>query len=116
MTNNKATVERYMDGFRRSDHAAILACLTDDVERLIPGAFEIRGKTAFDTHIEDEGFIGPPEIAVARLVEEGDVVVAEGSVRTRRATARPRAWCSATCSRSPTAISRRLTSYLMETR
>ena len=90
MTDNKATVENYMDGFRRNDHAAILACLTDDVEWLIPGAFQISGKPAFDAHIEDaECFIGPPEIAVSRLVEEGDVVVAEGSVRTRRTDGTP---------------------------
>ena len=28
MTENKKTVERYMDGFRKSDHAQILSCLT----------------------------------------------------------------------------------------
>jgi hypothetical protein len=39
MTANKQTVERYMDGFRRTDRAQILSCLTDDVEWLIPGAF-----------------------------------------------------------------------------
>lgn len=31
MTDHQATVHRYMEGFRRSDHAAILDCLTDDV-------------------------------------------------------------------------------------
>ena len=116
MTNNKATVERYMDGFRRSDHAAILACLTDDVEWLIPGAFEIRGKTAFDGHIEDEGFIGPPEIAVARLVEEADVVVAEGSVRTRRADGTPLSLVFCDVFEMAGGKIQRLTSYLMETR
>jgi hypothetical protein len=30
MTENKRTVERYMDGFRTSDHAQILSCLTED--------------------------------------------------------------------------------------
>ena len=48
MSTNTRTVERYMEAFRRTDHAAILACLTDDVEWLIPGAFHTRGKTAFD--------------------------------------------------------------------
>src|SRR5687768_3760397 len=43
MTPNKSTVDRYMDGFRKSDHAQILSCLTDDVEWEIPGAFHIRG-------------------------------------------------------------------------
>jgi ketosteroid isomerase-like protein len=84
MTNNKKTVERYMDGFRRSDHEQILSCLTDDVEWEIPGAFHIHGKEAFDKHIEDDGFVGSPAITVSRLTEEDDVVVAEGSVRTQR--------------------------------
>jgi ketosteroid isomerase-like protein len=84
MTPNQKMVDRYMDGFRRSDHTQILSCLTDDVEWEIPGAFHIRGKEAFDKHIEDEGFVGSPAIIVTRLTEEGDVVVAEGSVRTQR--------------------------------
>jgi ketosteroid isomerase-like protein len=84
MTPNKAAVERYMEAYRRHDHAAILACLADDIEWEVPGAFQIRGKEAFDQHIESDCFIGPPEITVARLTEENDVVVAEGTVRTRQ--------------------------------
>ena len=84
MTQNKTTVERYMDGFRRGDHDQILACLTDDVEWKIPGLFHVQGREAFDKHIEDEAFVGRPEISVTRLVEEDDVVVAEGTVRTQR--------------------------------
>jgi len=84
MTENKKMVDRYMDGFRRSDHEQILSCLTDDVEWEIPGAFHTRGKAAFAEHIEDEGFVGSPAIAVTRLTEGDDVVVAEGSVRTQR--------------------------------
>ncbi len=36
MTENKRTVEKYMDGFRRSDHELILSCLTDDIEWEMP--------------------------------------------------------------------------------
>jgi hypothetical protein len=32
MTENKRTVDKYMNGFRRSDHAEILSCLTHDIE------------------------------------------------------------------------------------
>ena len=53
MTENKRTVERYMDGFRTSDHAQVLACLTDDVEWEMPGAFHLRGQEAFDKEIEN---------------------------------------------------------------
>src|SRR5688572_21078543 len=84
MTSNKQTVEIYMEGFRRTDHAMILACLTDDVEWEIPGAFHIHGKKEFDAHIEDDSFAGKPEITVSRLTEENDVVIAEGAVRTRK--------------------------------
>jgi ketosteroid isomerase-like protein len=84
MTENKKTIETYMEGFRRSDHAMVLACLTEDVEWEIPGFFQIRGKEAFDKHIEDEAFVGRPVITVSRMTEENDVVVAEGTVRTQR--------------------------------
>ena len=84
MSHNKTTVTTYMDGFRASDHARILSCLTEDVEWEIPGMFSIRGRNAFDKHIEDEGFVGRPAIVVTRMTEEADVVVAEGTVRTQR--------------------------------
>ena len=81
---NKQTVEAYMEAFRHTDHAAVLACLTDDVEWHIPGAFTIAGKEAFDKEIENDAFTGKPEITTTRLTEENDVVVAEGTVRTRK--------------------------------
>ena len=86
MTENKRVVEKYMEGFRRSDHAMVLSCLTDDVEWLIPGAFHLHGKKDFDREIVGQGFEPRPEITIARLTEENDVVVAEGAVRTRRTT------------------------------
>ena len=85
MSPNKQTVERYMEAFRRSDHAAVLDCLTDDVQWVIPGAVHLHGKEQFDGEIENPAFTGSPDIAVTRLVEEADVVVAEGSVRAMRA-------------------------------
>jgi uncharacterized protein len=84
MTDNKRTVEAYMEGFRRTDRPQILSCLSDDVEWEIPGVFHARGKPDFDKHIVDEGFVGSPEIDVTRLTEENDVVIAEGSVRAGR--------------------------------
>ena len=84
VTENKRTVDRYLEGFRRSDHAMVLSCLTDDVEWVIPGMFHIRGKVAFDREIENEAFSGSPTIVVTRLTEENNVVVAEGTVRAHR--------------------------------
>lgn len=84
MSENKRVIERYMEGFRRSDHEMVLSCLTDDVVWELPGAFRLEGKVAFDREIENPAFKGKPTIHVSRLVEEGDVVVAEGSVRAQR--------------------------------
>jgi len=84
MTENKKTVVRYMDGFRKSDHDQILSCLTDDVEWEMPGAFHLVGKNAFDKEIENDAFVGSPTIQITRMTEENNVVVAEGSVRCAR--------------------------------
>jgi ketosteroid isomerase-like protein len=89
MTENRRTVDRYMEAFHESDHAAILACLTDDVEWVLPGAFHHTGKEAFDQEIENPAFTGKPEIVVTRVVEEGDAVVTEGTVRAKWADGRP---------------------------
>ena len=37
MSQNKKTVQTFMDAFNISDHAALLSCLTDDIEWVIPG-------------------------------------------------------------------------------
>lgn len=84
MSRNKETVQKYMDAFARSDHAEILSCLTDDIEWVMPGAFHLAGKDAFDKEIENEAFVGSPTIHVTRMTEEQDVVVAEGSVTCAR--------------------------------
>lgn len=84
MSENKATVARYMDGFGKSDHAQILSCLSEDIEWDMPGAFHLVGRDAFDKEIENPAFIGRPSITISRMVEEDDVVVAEGAVRAQR--------------------------------
>ncbi|HKO22715.1 MAG TPA: nuclear transport factor 2 family protein [Candidatus Eisenbacteria bacterium] len=84
MSRNKQTVERYMEGFRRSDHAMILSCLTDDVVWDMPGAFHLVGKEAFDREVENPAFTGKPTITISRVIEENDVLVAEGAVQAKR--------------------------------
>jgi ketosteroid isomerase-like protein len=81
MTEKKRVVERYIEGFRAGDHEAILGCLTDDVVWEMPPYFKLGGKTAFDDAIENDASPGPPDIQLTRLIEEGDVVVAEAAVR-----------------------------------
>jgi ketosteroid isomerase-like protein len=73
------TVHRYMDGFRQSDHGAILACLTDDVVWKIHGFRATRGKAEFDTEIENPAFEGSPQLEVDRTLDAGDVIVVTGT-------------------------------------
>lgn len=84
MSENKQTVQNYMDAFARSDHTGVLACLTDDAEWIIPGAVHLKGKAAFDKEIENDAFVGRPTIGVTRMTEESGVVVAEGTVQCAR--------------------------------
>ncbi len=84
MTGNKKIVEIYMDGFNKSDHKQILSCLTDDIEWEMPGTFHLFGKESFDKEIENDAFIGSPAITITRMVEENNVVVAEGKVSARK--------------------------------
>lgn len=50
----------------------------------MPGAFHLFGKEAFDKEIENDAFVGSPTITINRMVEENDVVIAEGAVRVRK--------------------------------
>ncbi len=84
MSQNITTVNTYLDGFRRNDHPQILSCLTDDIRWTVFGAFQLTGKAAYDQAIDGAPeFIDPPELEVVRMVEQGDVVMAElvGTVR-----------------------------------
>jgi ketosteroid isomerase-like protein len=80
----KGIVGTYFDGFRRSDHETVLACLTDDVAWDLPGYAHLTGKDAFDRAIENEEFVGRPTLAVDRMIEEGDTVVAIGDGEATR--------------------------------
>lgn len=114
MSRNKQTVQRYMDAFTKSDHAEALSCLTDDVEWVIPGAFHLTGKVAFDKEIENDAFVGSPTIRVTRMTEEHDVVVAEGSVRSAKRDGGLLNADFCDVFEMQNAKIRRLTSYLME--
>ncbi len=70
-SRNKQTVERYLAGFRRTDHEQILECLTDDITWTVLGAFHLEGKEAYDAAIEGPGFAGDPELDVVRMVATG---------------------------------------------
>ena len=77
--SRKDAVHAYFEGFRRSDHAAILGLLTEDVVWDLPGFRHLEGKEAFDGEIENPDFEGRPILVIDRLVEENDTVVAIGT-------------------------------------
>jgi ketosteroid isomerase-like protein len=89
MSDRKRLVETYFEGFRRSDHPMVLACLTDDVVWDLPGFKHLEGREAFDGEIENPDFSGSPALVVDRLVEEGDTVVAIGTGRGNHREAGP---------------------------
>jgi hypothetical protein len=72
-STRKAAVEAYFDGFRGSNHDAILRLLTDDVVWDLPGFKHLEGKDAFDGEIENEEFTGrvrrssPPSVQAYAL-------------------------------------------------
>jgi len=84
MTENKKTVERYMDGFNKWDHEQILSCLTDDVVWDMPGQYHWEGKAAFTKEITNEMFVGKPIVTTTRMIEENDIVIAEGTAQAMR--------------------------------
>lgn len=89
MSENKKTIETYIDGFNKSDHAQILSCLTDDIIWEMPGAFHLEGKKAFDGEIENPNFEGKPVVTISRMTEENDIVIAEGIVKGTRKGGEP---------------------------
>lgn len=78
MSARKFVVEKYIDGFRRTDHARILSCLSNDIVWVLHGYKTLRGKAAFDAEIENDAFEGSSVIALERLIEEGDCVAVTG--------------------------------------
>jgi ketosteroid isomerase-like protein len=80
VSQQKAVVEQYTDGFRRGDLAQILSCLTDDVVWALHGAKTLVGKDAFAAEADSAG--ANPDLTLDRLVEEGDTVavIGHGSV------------------------------------
>lgn len=81
MSQNKQTVQKYMDGFNAGDHEMILSTLTNDVVWYMPQFINLQGKEAFDKEIANDAFTGLPKITISRITEENNVVIAEGAVQ-----------------------------------
>lgn len=115
MTENKKTVTAYMEAFSISDHEKILACLTDDVVWEMHGVYHLSGKAAFDKEIENDAFVGSPVISVTRMIEENNIVVAEGTVQGKRKDGGLLNAVFCDVFHMENGKIRRLTSYLMST-
>jgi ketosteroid isomerase-like protein len=114
MSKNKKVVEKYIDGFNKSDHELILSCLTDDVEWILPGVFHLNGKEEFDKEIENPAFEGKPVIVVNGTIEENDIVITEGTVRAKKKDAEYINLVFCDVFEMKDKLIKRLTSYLME--
>jgi ketosteroid isomerase-like protein len=79
--NNKKVVETFMEGYYTGDNAKILSCLTEDVIWELVGFFNLIGKDQFEKELNNEAADGNPTITISQLVEEGNIVVAEGTVK-----------------------------------
>jgi uncharacterized protein len=80
--NNKKVVETYMEGYSTGDNVKILSCLPEDVIWEMAGYFNLKGKDQFDKEINSR-WEGNPIITISQLVEEGNIVVAEGAVKCK---------------------------------
>ena len=114
MTENKKTVEKYIEGFNKSDHKQILSCLTEDVEWILPGIFHHTGKNACDKEIENPAFEGKPVIVVTRVIEENNIVITEGTVRAKKKEAEYINLVFCDVFEMKNGLINKLTSYLME--
>jgi uncharacterized protein len=81
--SNKHIIQQYMDSYNKLDGEAIHSLLAEDIEWVCPGAFHLKGKNAVDHEISHHEYDEAPQITVIRMIEEGNVVIAEGTVRAK---------------------------------
>lgn len=71
-----------MEGYNTGDNAKILSCLAEDVTWEMAGFFNLKGKDQFDKEV-NKGADGNPVITISQLVEEDNIVVAEGTLKCK---------------------------------
>lgn len=78
VNSQKQTVRRYIDGFNRLDEAQIRSCLSDRIRWTLLGHFQVAGaRDDFAAIVPPPNCKGPPRITIRRMVEEGDIIMAE---------------------------------------
>jgi len=81
LTARQRVVDTYVRAYSAGDYEAAVAIFTDDVRWIVVGAFEVTGRDAYLANMTNEHVSGHPDICVTGYIEEGDSVVAEGTVR-----------------------------------
>lgn len=90
MSPRKQIVERYAECFSHQDWSGLGACLTEDAERLEAGqATPVRGRAEIERDMRPGPNVLGLRMKVARMIEEGDVVVAEGTVQISLSDGKP---------------------------
>lgn len=85
---NKAVLQQANAAILRGDTEGFLAHCTGDVQWTAVGEPTLDGKEAVRRWMAT-AYRQPPQFTVARMVAEGDTVVALGSITTRDADGRP---------------------------
>ena len=80
-TPRQRVVDTYVRAYSAGDYEAAVSIFTEDVRWLVVGAFDITGRDAYLANMTNDHVSGHPDICVTRYFEDGDSVVAEGTVR-----------------------------------
>lgn len=76
MSAGKQIVERYVNGFGRNDLDGIVGCVAEDFVWVLHGVGTFEGRAVFAAALAEDLSRGTTTVAIDRLVEEGDTVVA----------------------------------------
>jgi ketosteroid isomerase-like protein len=80
MATNKEIIEKVNEAFGENDVEGFLNYCSDDIKWKMIGSPELKGKQAIRKAMESMEFVGLPKIAILNVIEEGNSVVAEGTV------------------------------------
>lgn len=114
MTTNKQTVHNFMEGFKKWDRAQILSCLTEDIVWDMQGAFHLEGKEAFDRELKNDAFTDNPIISHIKIVEEQNILVAEGTVQSQSKEGQTRNYVFCDVFQMEGGKIKKLTAYVLE--
>lgn len=89
MATNRELIEKVNEAFGKNDFEGFLNYCADDIKWHMAGSPELKGKDAIRKSMESMEFTGLPNVCVSNIVEEGDSVVAEGTVDMTKKSGEP---------------------------